>query len=161
MIGSTRSLRFHGAATEDVCQARAVARPYEALVGHVSQLGAPAAWALASDLAAFIPSCRDAAVNEVAFAKVLEDKTRETRQGFVGSSVAHPDLVPLCAEVFDELMPTPNQVSLQRDVHVTADDLLAVADTPGARTLQGLRTKRRPSGAANRRSRNSTASERS
>jgi malate synthase len=91
-------------------------------------------------MAAFIPSRRDAAVNEAALAKVREDKTREARQGFDGSWVAHPDLVPLCAEIFDELMPTPNQVSLQRDVEVTADDLLDVAATPGARTLDGLRT---------------------
>jgi malate synthase len=91
-------------------------------------------------MAAFIPSRRDVAVNEAAFAKVREDKTREARQGFDGSWVAHPDLVPLCAEIFDELMPTPNQVSLQHDVHVTADDLLDVASTPGSRTLAGLRT---------------------
>jgi malate synthase len=91
-------------------------------------------------MAAFIPSRRDAAVNEAAFARVRDDKTREARQGFDGSWVAHPDLVPLCAEVFDELMSTPNQVSLQRDVAVAADDLLDVAATPGARTLDGLRT---------------------
>jgi malate synthase len=91
-------------------------------------------------MAAFIPSRRDAEVNEAAFAKVREDKTREARQGFDGSWVAHPDLVALCAEIFDELMPTPNQVSLQRDVDVTADDLLDVAATPGPRTLAGLRT---------------------
>ena len=91
-------------------------------------------------MAAFIPSRRDAAVNEAAFAKVRDDKRREATQGFDGSWVAHPDLVPLCAEVFDELMPTPNQVALQRDVHVTADDLLDVAATPGTRTIEGLRT---------------------
>jgi malate synthase len=92
-------------------------------------------------MAAFIPSRRDAAVNEAALAKVREDKTREAKQGFDGSWVAHPDLVPLCAEVFDDLMPTPNQVSLRRDdVAVTADDLLDVAATPGARTMDGLRT---------------------
>jgi malate synthase len=91
-------------------------------------------------MAAFIPSRRDAAVNEAAFAKVREDKTREAEQGFDGSWVAHPDLVPLCVEVFDELMPTPNQVSRQRDVEVTADDLLDVGATPGARTIEGLRT---------------------
>jgi malate synthase len=91
-------------------------------------------------MAAFIPSRRDAAVNEAAFAKVRADKTREARQGFDGSWVAHPDLVPLCAEVFDELMPTPNQVSLRRSVDVTAADLLDVAATPGSRTLDGLRT---------------------
>ena len=92
-------------------------------------------------MAAFIPSRRDAEVNAAAFAKVREDKTREAGQGFDGSWVAHPDLVPLCAEVFDELMPAPNQVARRRDdVHVTADDLLDLAATPGARTLQGLRT---------------------
>jgi malate synthase len=91
-------------------------------------------------MAAFIPSRRDAAVNEAAFAKVREDKTREARQGFDGSWVAHPDLVPLCAEVFDELMPTPNQVSLRREVAVTSADLLDVAATPGSRTVEGLRT---------------------
>jgi malate synthase len=91
-------------------------------------------------MAAFIPSRRDAEVNEAAFAKVRDDKTREARQGFDGSWVAHPDLVPLCAEIFDELMPAPNQVSRQRDVQVTAGDLLDVAATPGERTLAGLRT---------------------
>jgi malate synthase len=91
-------------------------------------------------MAAFIPSRRDAEVNEAAFAKVRDDKTREARQGFDGSWVAHPDLVPLCAEVFDELMPAPNQVFLQRDVRVTADDLLDLAATPGERTTDGLRT---------------------
>ncbi|MBO0844789.1 MAG: malate synthase A [Nocardioides sp.] len=91
-------------------------------------------------MAAFIPSRRDPAVNEAAMAKVREDKTREATQGFDGSWVAHPDLVPLCAEVFDELMPSPNQVSLLRDVQVTADDLLDVAATPGSRTMAGLRT---------------------
>jgi malate synthase len=91
-------------------------------------------------MAAFIPSRRDAAVNEAAFAKVRDDKTREATQGFDGSWVAHPDLVPLCAEVFDELMPTPNQVSRRPDVKVTADDLLDVGATPGERTLEGLRT---------------------
>ncbi len=91
-------------------------------------------------MAAFIPSRRDEAVNEAAFTKVRDDKTREAKQGFDGSWVAHPDLVPLCAEIFDDLMPTPNQVSLQRDVDVSAADLLGVAATPGARTLDGLRT---------------------
>jgi malate synthase len=91
-------------------------------------------------MAAFIPSRRDPAVNETALAKVRADKTREAEQGFDGSWVAHPDLVPLCAEVFDELMPAPNQVSLRRDVHVTAEDLLDVGSTPGARTMEGLRT---------------------
>jgi malate synthase len=92
-------------------------------------------------MAAFIPSRRDAEVNERAFAKVREDKTREVRAGFDGSWVAHPDLVPLCLEVFtDGLGGRPNQADRQRDdVRVTAADLLAVDRTPGERTEQGLR----------------------
>ncbi|GAA2119395.1 malate synthase A [Nocardioides bigeumensis] len=92
-------------------------------------------------MAAFIPSRRDAEVNERAFAKVREDKTREVQAGFDGSWVAHPDLVPLCLEVFDaELAGATNQADRQRDdVSVTAADLLAVSDTPGSRTEQGLR----------------------
>ena len=92
-------------------------------------------------MAAFIPSRRDAEVNERAFAKVREDKTREATAGFDGSWVAHPDLVPLCAEVFDEVLgDRPNQLDVRReDVAVSAADLLAVDRTPGERTEQGLR----------------------
>jgi malate synthase len=92
-------------------------------------------------MAAFIPSRRDPEVNERAFAKVREDKTREVRAGFDGSWVAHPDLVPLCLEVFTEgLGGRPHQADRQRgDVQVTAADLLAVDRTPGERTEQGLR----------------------
>lgn len=92
-------------------------------------------------MAAFIPSRRDADVNERALAKVREDKTREARAGFDGSWVAHPDLVRVCLEVFDGVLGgAPNQASRQRDdVSVTAADLLAVDQTPGERTEQGLR----------------------
>lgn len=92
-------------------------------------------------MAAFIPSRRDPEVNERAFAKVREDKTREATAGFDGSWVAHPDLVPLCAEVFDGVLgPRDNQLDVRReDVAVTAADLLAVDRTPGERTEQGLR----------------------
>ena len=91
-------------------------------------------------MAAFIPSRRDAAVNEAAFAKVREDKTREAEAGFDGSWVAHPDLVPVCAEIFDGVLDGDNQVGrLRDDVHVTADDLLAADETPGERTMDGLR----------------------
>ncbi|MBI2780273.1 MAG: malate synthase A [Chloroflexi bacterium] len=55
-------------------------------------------------MAAFIPSRRDAAVNEVAMARVREDKERESRDGFDGTWVAHPDLVPLATEVFDGVL---------------------------------------------------------
>ena len=84
-------------------------------------------------MAAFIPSRRDPEVNAVALAKVREDKTRESADGFDGSWVAHPDLVPLCREVFDAALgDRPNQLARQRDdVSVSATDLLAVSKTPG------------------------------
>lgn len=88
-------------------------------------------------MAAFIPSRKDAEANERAFAKVREDKTREVEAGFDGSWVAHPDLVPLCAEIFGDRV---NQVDVLRpDVAVSAADLLAVDQTPGERTEAGLR----------------------
>ena len=92
-------------------------------------------------MAAFIPSRRDPEVNERALAKVREDKTRESGDGFDGSWVAHPDLVPICREVFDSVLgDAPNQLSKQRDdVHVTAAQLLDVKDTPGEITEAGLR----------------------
>jgi malate synthase len=92
-------------------------------------------------MAAFIPSRRDPAVNEIALAKVREDKTREAGDGFDGSWVAHPDLVPICREVFDGVLGgRPNQLGRQRpDVSVTSADLLAIAKTPGGVTEAGLR----------------------
>jgi malate synthase len=92
-------------------------------------------------MAAFIPSRRDAEVNKVALAKVREDKTRESRDGFDGSWVAHPDLVPVCREVFDSVLgDAPNQLGkLREDVSVSAADLLAVDKTPGSVTEAGLR----------------------
>jgi malate synthase len=92
-------------------------------------------------MAAFIPSRRDPEVNKVALAKVRDDKTREAGDGFDGSWVAHPDLVPVCKEVFDSFLgDKPNQLDKQRpDVSVTARDLLAVDKTPGGVTEAGLR----------------------
>jgi malate synthase len=92
-------------------------------------------------MAAFIPSRRDEAVNATALAKVRDDKTRESGDGFDGSWVAHPDLVPICREIFDGVLgDSPNQLSKQRDdVHVTAAELLAVSQTPGQITEAGLR----------------------
>jgi malate synthase len=92
-------------------------------------------------MAAFIPSRRDPEVNERALAKVREDKTRESGAGFDGSWVAHPDLVPICREIFDSVLgDSPNQLGKQRDdVHVTAAELLAVSQTPGDITEAGLR----------------------
>jgi malate synthase len=92
-------------------------------------------------MAAFIPSRRDPEVNAVAMAKVREDKTRESADGFDGSWVAHPDLVALCREVFDAALgDRPNQLTRQRDdVSVSAAELLAVSKTPGTITEAGLR----------------------
>jgi len=92
-------------------------------------------------MAAFIPNRRDVEVNTTALAKVREDKTREADDGFDGSWVAHPDLVPICREVFDaKLGDRPNQLDrLREEVSVTAEELLDVASTPGAVTEAGLR----------------------
>ena len=92
-------------------------------------------------MAAFIPSRRDPEVNEKALAKVRDDKTRESSDGFDGSWVAHPDLVPVCREIFDGVLGSkPNQLDRLRDeVSVSAADLLAVSKTPGTITEAGLR----------------------
>jgi malate synthase len=92
-------------------------------------------------MAAFIPSRRDEAVNATALAKVRDDKTRESNDGFDGSWVAHPDLVPICREVFDSVLgDEPNQLAKQRpEVHVTAAELLSIGKTPGQITEAGLR----------------------
>jgi malate synthase len=92
-------------------------------------------------MAAFIPSRRDPEVNAVALAKVREDKEREARDGFDGSWVAHPDLVPVCREVFDRALgDRPNQLDrLRPEVSVTAEQLLDIAATPGEVTEAGVR----------------------
>ncbi|MEQ6899951.1 malate synthase A [Nocardioides sp. YIM 152588] len=92
-------------------------------------------------MSAFIPSRRDAEVNAKAFAQVKADKEREAGQGFDGSWVAHPDLVPICVEAFDAVLgDRPNQLDRQRDdVSVTASDLLDVASAGGAITYDGMR----------------------
>nr|WP_055503506.1 malate synthase A [Nonomuraea pusilla] len=92
-------------------------------------------------MAAFIPSRRDPEVNATALEKVRADKTRESGDGFDGSWVAHPDLVPICREVFDGVLGSrPNQLDrLREDVSVSAADLLSVSETPGDITEAGLR----------------------
>jgi malate synthase len=93
-------------------------------------------------MAAFIPNRRDPEVTERALAKVRDDKTRESGDGFDGSWVAHPDLVPICREIFDGVLgDEPNQLARQRpDVQVSAAELLAVSETPGEITEAGLRS---------------------
>ena len=92
-------------------------------------------------MAAFIPSRRDPEVNEVALARVSEDKQREAGDGFDGSWVAHPDLVPVAMAEFDAALgERPNQVErLREDVTTQATDLLNVAATPGEITEAGVR----------------------
>jgi malate synthase len=89
-------------------------------------------------MAAQIPVRGNPQVNEAAFAKVRADKEREAEQGHDGTWVAHPDLVPVAKEVFDRLMPGPNQLhKLRQDVNVTRDDLFTVHQAE--RTEAGLR----------------------
>ena len=93
-------------------------------------------------MAAFIPSRRDAEVNAIALEKVREDKDREASQGFDGTWVAHPDLVPVAMESFDRVLgDRPNQIDRQRDdVEVRSADLLDIQATPGDVTEEGLRS---------------------
>ncbi len=92
-------------------------------------------------MAAFIPSRKDAEVNATAFARVREDKGREARDGYDGAWVAHPDLVPLVADVFGEVLGRrPNQKERQRDdVRVTARELLDVRVPGGKVSEAGVR----------------------
>jgi malate synthase len=92
-------------------------------------------------MAAFIPSRKDAAVNELALAKVREDKERESTDGFDGTWVAHPDLVEVATECFDVVLGTrPNQVDrLREDVTVEPDALLDFRVPGGEITDEGLR----------------------
>lgn len=89
-------------------------------------------------MAAQIPVKNDVEANRIAFEKVRKDKEREVRDGFDGSWVAHPGLVPTVMDVFNENMPQPNQINRKRDdVQVTAEQLLEVPD--GDITEEGLR----------------------
>lgn len=90
-------------------------------------------------MAAQIPIKNDPAANEAALAKVRADKEREAKDGHDGTWVAHPGLIPVAKAVFDEQMPTPNQIHRQReDVSVTAVDLLKPPQ--GSITENGVRT---------------------
>ena len=93
-------------------------------------------------MAAFVPNRADPEATAVAFEKVRADKTREANDGFDGSWVAHPDLVPVCREVFDAVLgDRPNQLDRQRpEVEVTAAQLLDIAAGGGEVTEAGLRT---------------------
>ena len=89
-------------------------------------------------MAAQIPIKSDPEANEKAFEKVRQDKLREAQAGHDGTWVAHPGLVQVAMDIFDEFMPEANQVHRQRDdVNVTAADLLTPSD--GTITEHGLR----------------------
>jgi malate synthase len=88
-------------------------------------------------MAAQIPIKNDPKANEEAIAKVRADKEREAGDGHDGTWVAHPGLVPVAMEVFDRLMPTPNQLNKIPEVDVTAKDLLQIPQ--GTITEAGLR----------------------
>ncbi len=92
-------------------------------------------------MAAFIPSRRDPEVNRVALAKVKEDKDREANDGFDGTWVAHPDLVPTATEAFDKVLgDRPNQLERQRpEVSVAPGQLVDVAVPGGTVTDNGVR----------------------
>jgi len=89
-------------------------------------------------MAAQIPIKNDPEANEQALNKVRADKLREAQDGHDGTWVAHPGLVPIALEIFDEFMPQANQLEKQRDdVQVQASDLLQVPT--GAITEHGVR----------------------
>jgi malate synthase len=90
-------------------------------------------------MSAFIPNRKDAQVTERAFAQVRDDKLREALDGFDGTWVAHPDLVPVAQAVFDaKLAAAPNQLGMLPSAPVTAGQLLALR-VPGAITEEGVR----------------------
>ncbi|THA23804.1 malate synthase A [Streptomyces sp. RKND-216] len=92
-------------------------------------------------MAAFIPNRRDPEANEKALEKVRSDKDREAGDGFDGSWVAHPDLVPVAQTSFDAVLgDRPHQKDrLREDVDVKAADLLAVDSLEARPTREGLR----------------------
>jgi malate synthase len=92
-------------------------------------------------MAAAVPNRKDPEANANALEKVRADKTREANDGFDGSWVAHPDLVPICRDVFDSVLgERPNQLAKLRE-DVTPDDraLIDVASLHGTITEQGIR----------------------
>ncbi|KAI9101771.1 malate synthase [Phlyctochytrium arcticum] len=91
-------------------------------------------------MAAFIPIKDNATANDAAMAKVRADKLREVQAGHDGTWVAHPDLIKLAKEVFDQHMPQPNQLYvLREDVKVSGSDLISTKGVKGAITDKGLR----------------------
>ena len=92
-------------------------------------------------MAPFIPSRKDPSINEAALAKVRDDKLRESRDGFDGTWVAHPDLVPVAMEVFAQALGSkPHQKDRKReDVQVTERELTDTRVPDGTVTEAGFR----------------------
>ena len=92
-------------------------------------------------MAPFIPSRRDPKVNDAALAKVRDDKLREANDGFDGTWVAHPDLVPVAWDVFEKKLGTkPHQKDrLRAEVSVSAEELVDLRVPNGAITEGGVR----------------------
>jgi malate synthase len=89
-------------------------------------------------MAAQIPIKNDAAANDAAFAKVRADKEREVRDGYDGTWVAHPDLVPVARDVFERMLPEKNQIGrVRQHVRVLREDLLKIHT--GTKTEEGFR----------------------
>ena len=89
-------------------------------------------------MAAFIPNRRDPEANENALTAVRADKLREVSAGHDGTWVAHPDLVPVAKQVFDQHMPQANQLSnLREDAQAGQAQLLEVHE--GSRSEEGMR----------------------
>lgn len=90
-------------------------------------------------MAAQIPIKSDPEANEMALEKVRADKVREVRMGHDGTWVAHPGLVKVAEDAFNQHMPTKNQIHIKRrDIQITAEELIAVPK--GSVTEAGLRT---------------------
>jgi malate synthase len=96
-------------------------------------------------MAAFVPSGADPEATSVALERTRADKAREADDGFDGSWVAHPGLVPTCTEVFSSVLKDrPHQIERRRDdVEVNAEQLIALGDMPHSVTLAGVRTNLR------------------
>ena len=92
-------------------------------------------------MAAFIPNRKDKALNDIALGKVREDKLRESKDGFDGTWVAHPDLVPVAKEVFDSVLKDRlhQKEKMRSEVNTTAADLVNFNIPNGQITEAGVR----------------------
>lgn len=92
-------------------------------------------------MAAYIPNRKDPAINDVALSKVREDKIRESKDGFDGTWVAHPDLVPIAHEIFEmELKGKANQIQkIPPDENITPKEILEFTVPGGKITEEGVR----------------------